>query len=112
MRDTIASRGLFQFGAAAAFSYWAFSLTTGVPAMVLSVAAPVAVFVFWEVFASPRAKVALPGWTREALAIAIIAGAAVALASAGEREFALGFVAAVLVHTFLRLRRRPGLEEE
>ena len=112
MRDTIASRGLFQLGSAVAVSYWAFSLTTGVLAMVLSVAAPVAVFVIWEVFASPRAKVALPGWTREVLAIALIAGSAVALASAGEREFALGFVAAVAMDTFVRLRRPPELEEE
>ena len=112
MRDTIASRGLFEFAAASAVSYWAFTLTTGVPAMALSVVAPLGVFVFWEVFASPRAKVALPAWTREVLAIAIIAGAALALASAGEREFALGFVAAVAVDTFMRLRRRRDFEEE
>jgi hypothetical protein len=112
MRNLIASRGLYQFAAAAAVSYWAFSLTTGVPAMALSVVAPVAVFVFWEVFASPRAKVVLPAWTREVLAMAIVAGSAFALASAGEREFALGFVAAVAVDTFMRLRRPADFEEE
>jgi hypothetical protein len=112
MRDLIASRGLYQFAAAAAVSYWAFSLTTGVLAMALSVVAPIAVWVCWEAFASPRAKVALPAWTREVLAVAIVAGAAFALAAAGEREFALGFVAAVAVDIFMRLRRRPYLDEE
>jgi hypothetical protein len=80
--------------------------------MALSVVAPAALFVFWEVFASPRAKVALPAWTREVIAIALIAGAALALAAAGEREFALGFVAAVAIDTFQRLRRRRDLDDQ
>jgi hypothetical protein len=110
MREPIVARGIFEVAAVAAVSYCAFTLTTGVLAMFLSVAGAVAVFVFWEIFISARAKVALPVWSRELLALAVLGGAALGLARAGEQDLALGFLAAVLVQAFLYMRRRPEPE--
>ena len=107
----IASRYLFQMGAIAAVSFWGFSLGEGVLGAVYSIVAALAVAIAWEVFIGPRARVAMAPWMRDLLAVIVITVASIALASAGEPELAVGFLAAVLISAvFQRVMRRTEAE--
>jgi hypothetical protein len=111
MRESIASRYLFQMGAIGAVSYWGFSLGDGALAVVYSIAAALLVAVAWEMLIGPRSKLSTPPWVRELLAVIVITLSALALASAGEPELAVGFLAAALISSLLqRLTRRVERE--
>ena len=95
---------LLELCALAAVAYWGY-VEAGVR---LAVAMPLAFALFWGIFASPRAAVALPEWPKFALRVVVLLGAAAALAAAGSRGLALALGLAVLLDNLaLALGGRP-----
>lgn len=87
---------LLELCALAAVAYWGYTISVA-----LAVVMPLALALIWGVFASPRARVALPKWPKFALRVGLLLASAVALAVAGQHGLALALAAAVVADSAL-----------
>ena len=87
---------LLELCALAAVAYWGYT-----ESVVLAVVTPLVLAVIWGVFASPRARVALPQWPKLALRVGLLLASALALAVAGQHGLALALAVAVVADNVL-----------
>jgi Protein of unknown function (DUF2568) len=80
---------LLELAALAALGYWGRATGGGAWPVVLAIATPLAAALLWGTVASPRAPVRLPTAPKLAVRLAVLLGAAVALAVAGQPTLAL-----------------------
>jgi hypothetical protein len=96
-------RFLLELAAIVAVAYWGYHAVSGPVRLVLAVAAPIALIVFWAVVVAPGASNPIPGTTRMLIGSAVLLLAAGALYLAGQRPPALGMAVLVIVNTGLTL---------
>ena len=78
----LAVKFALEIAAVTAFAYWGATVGSGVVAVVLAIAAPLAAVILWGRFAAPRAKRRLPLRLRAPFELAVFALAALALLTA------------------------------
>jgi hypothetical protein len=108
----LAVRFLLELGALAAFGYWGLQLVDGPARFVFMLAIPLVLAVAWGVFGvrgdtrgGGKAPVYVRGWVRLVLELAVLFGAGLALALAGQLAWGLGFAVVVLVQNLVGFDR-------
>jgi len=98
----LAAHFLLELIAVAAVGYWGFQAVPDSPARILvAVAAPTALIMFWGLVVAPKANNDIPLGARFLIGAGTMLIAAVALAVAGEAVLAATFATAVAVNTVL-----------
>jgi hypothetical protein len=97
----LAVKFLLELAALAAFGLWGASIASGLLALLLATALPVAVAVLWGTFAAPRARRRLPLRLRAPFELAVFALAALALWQAGSLAWAAAFAVIAAVNAAL-----------
>ena len=95
---------VLELCAVAGLAYFGASVASGVGAVILSIACPVAAIVVWGRWCAPRAPRRLPTQTRIPVELGVFGVAAVAIAVAGEGALAAVFAVAVVVNAALLTR--------
>ena len=96
----LAVKFALEIAAVTAFAYWGATVGSGVVAVVLAIAAPLAAVTLWGRFAAPRAKRRLPLRLRAPFELAVFALAALALLTASSAA-AVVFTSVVIVNSLL-----------
>lgn len=101
----LAFRFLLEIGALLALGFWGWTQHTGLLRILLTVGLPLLAAVLWGTFrvpgdasASGHAPVAVPGWLRLLLELALFAAAVWALNASGATTAAVIFGLAVVIH--------------
>lgn len=112
----LAFRGVLEIAAVVALAYWGLQTGPGIWGGVMAIVVPGAAMALWGIFAVPgdrsrsgRAPVAVPGWVRLLLELALFGSAAFALYSTGAEMLALLLAGAVVVHYLTYWRRNLWL---
>lgn len=92
---------LVELAAFAAFAVWGANAGHGAEPVLLGIAAPAAVIVFWSRFCAPRSDHRLPVSKRIPVELAVFALAALALSAAGHGTAAILLAAVVLLNAAL-----------
>jgi hypothetical protein len=90
---------LLELAALAALAVWGAETGSGVVAVVLAIAAPLAMVVLWGRFAAPRASHRLPRRTRIPFELTVFALAVVALLTVGHTVAGIVLAAAVALNS-------------
>lgn len=97
-----AVRFLLELAALVVFGYWGYSLgSTQVASVGLGIGVPLGVAVVWALFGSPAAPYRLGHPWRLLLELAVLGGAAVALAALDRPTLAVAFAVAAGINTAL-----------
>lgn len=96
----LAVKFALELAALGAFAYWGTTVGSGVGAVLLAIAAPLAAGTLWGRFAAPRAQHRLPLRQRVPFELAVFALAAVAMLTASSAA-AVVFTAAVIANALL-----------
>jgi Protein of unknown function (DUF2568) len=89
-----------EIAAVTAFAYWGATVSSGVVAVVLAIAAPLVAVVLWGRFAAPRATRRLPLRLRAPFELTVFGLAALALLTASSTA-AIVFTSVVIVNSLL-----------
>jgi len=101
IRDgNLAVKFALEVAAVAAFAYWGATVSSGLAAVTLAIAAPLVAIVLWGTLAAPRSERRLPVRLRVPFELAVFALATVALAGLSSAA-AIGFAAIVLANSLL-----------